>query len=153
MCFISRQLVDVNFTTDMTGTLDASGERKVRSNSFSSSLRRIFKPSSSSASDGARSNISREGSLTRAGNMPATSSGLGDVHFQQQQQQQYQLQQQQMGYGSASGFDRSMRQNTPVPPEHRGMVDVQFSGNMSTTPPAQQHSMGLGLSASVGGRY
>jgi hypothetical protein len=83
---------------------DDAAERKARSNSFTSSLRRIFKPS-----QGGKKDISREGSLTRS-----------DPSAQYQSQ---------LGYS----YDRSIRQSTPVPPGADRRGQDQYSNTPSAT--------------------
>jgi hypothetical protein len=90
-----------NFADTVT---DDTAERKARSNSFTSSLRRIFKPSQSGKKD-----ISREGSLTRP-----------DASAQHQSQ---------LGYG----YDRSFRQGTPVPPGADRRGQDQYNNTPSAT--------------------
>jgi hypothetical protein len=93
---------------------DTAAERKARSNSFTSSLRRIFKPSQSGRKD-----ISREGSLTKP-----------DPSVQSQSQQSY-------------GYDRSIRQSTPVPPgAERRSQELYAANSLSTT--TQSATMNVG---------
>lgn len=113
---------DQTTTVTYSVTVDDADERKTRSNSFGSSIKRIFKPTPKDKKD-----FNRGGSLNRAvsgppgqdmaressvPNQPTNAAGGAGISL------------------GVQGYNRS-RQTTPVPPTRSSPSNVQYSSRLS----------------------